>query len=84
MQLDDKVMVLWDMCSVIDSVQLFVEHAASVFRVYSEDGGRTFLRHVTSYLPYHVASHSTAAEMSHLVLWVPSCVCLLCSSSLKL
>lgn len=79
-QLDAKVKVFWDVCSMLDSVQLFVANAASVFRFYSEDGGRTSLLHVTTYLPYHVASHSTAVEISHLLLWVHRCECLLCAN----
>jgi hypothetical protein len=37
-QLDAKIMVFWDVCSMLDSVQLFLEYGASVFRVYHEDG----------------------------------------------
>lgn len=44
-QLDAKVMVFRDVCitCMLDSVQLFVEYVASVFKVYHEDGGRTSL-----------------------------------------
>lgn len=38
-QLDAKVMGFWDVCIILDSVQLFVEYAASVFKVHPEDGG---------------------------------------------